>query len=120
MSFTNEEADAFVQHHIDVWNSHSLNDILDLYAADVELVSPLAANVVGSDVVRGREELSTYFSTALERHPELRFEVVDVLRGLNTVTIYMRSIGGALVCDVLFIESGKIRKVLAHYSTSDS
>ena len=119
MPWTPEEAAKFAQHHIEVWNRHELEDILDLYSADVELTSPLAEQVVGSAVVHGRDELRRYFGTALQANPSLQFELVDVLRGLDTVTIYMRSIGGRLVADVLFVDAdGLIEKVLAHYSCS--
>jgi ketosteroid isomerase-like protein len=119
LPWTPEEAVTFAQHHLEVWNKHDLDEILDLYSPDVELTSPLAEQVVGSAVVRGRDGLRHYFGTALQANPSLHFELVDVLRGLDTLTIYMRSIGGRLVADVLFVNSdGLIEKVLAHYSCS--
>jgi SnoaL-like domain len=119
LAWTPEETLTFARHHIEVWNTHELENILDLYSADVELTSPLAEQVVGSAVVHGRDGLRQYFGTALQANPGLHFELVDVLRGLDTVTIYMRSIGGRLVADVLFIDAdGLIDKVLAHYSCS--
>lgn len=121
MLLTDQGAVAFVEHHVDVWNKHDLEDILQLYTEDVELVSPFAAKVVGSDVVRGRDGLREYFGTALARNPDLRFEVVDVLRCVDSVTIYMRSVGGRMVAEVLFVnDEGLIRKVLAHYTCSAS
>ena len=57
MAWTEQEAISVVEHHITVWNKHNLEDILDLYTEDVELVSPFADQVVGSYVVRGREGL---------------------------------------------------------------
>ncbi|HZB32745.1 MAG TPA: nuclear transport factor 2 family protein [Streptosporangiaceae bacterium] len=117
MPWTEQEAVAFVQHHVEVWNKHDLEEILQLYAEDVELTSPFAGQMVGSDVVRGRDGLRAYFGTALARNPDLRFEIVDVLRCLDSVTIYMRSVGGRMVAEVLFVDGdGLISKVLAHYS----
>jgi len=119
MPWTGQEAVAFVEHHIEVWNKHDLEEILQLYTEDVELVSPFAGQVVGSDVVRGREGLRKYFGTALARNPDLRFEIVDVLRCVDSVTIYMRSVGGRMVAEVLFVnDEGLISKVLAHYTCS--
>jgi ketosteroid isomerase-like protein len=119
MPWTEQEAVAFVEHHIEVWNRHDLEEILQLYTEDVELVSPFAGQVVGRDVVRGREGLREYFGTALARNPNLEFEIVDVLRCVDSVTIYMRSVGGRMVAEVLFVnDEGLISKVLAHYTCS--
>ncbi|HEX3782141.1 MAG TPA: nuclear transport factor 2 family protein [Pseudonocardiaceae bacterium] len=119
MPWTAEAAIAYVDHHVGVWNSHDLDEIVALYGKDVELVSPLAEEVVGAPVVRGRDELRHYFGTALKANPELRFEVLDVLRGEDSITFYMRGIGGRKVAEVLFIDAdGLIGKVFAHYSCS--
>jgi hypothetical protein len=117
MAWSAADAVAFVDHHIEVWNSHRLDDIVALYAEDADLLSPLAATVTGSEVVRGRDALRDYFSRALTAYPDLRFEVLDVLRGVESVTIYMRGAGGKLVAEVLFIDPDRlVRRVVAHYS----
>jgi ketosteroid isomerase-like protein len=117
MPWTPEDAIAYVDHHVEVWNRHDLDEILALYAEDVELTSPLARDVVGSATVRGHEALRDYFGTALKANPDLRFEVHDILRGEDTITFYMRSVGGRMVAEVLFINpDGRIGKVFAHYS----
>ena len=121
MSWTPADAIAYVDHHVAVWNRHDLDEIVALYAEDVELTSPLARDVVGSAVVRGRDGLREYFGTALKANPELRFEVHDVLRGEDSITFYMTSLGGRMVAEVLFINpDGLIGKVFAHYSCERS
>ena len=117
MPWTPQDAIANVEHHVEVWNQHNLDNILALYADDVELTSPLAVDVVGSAVVRGRDGLREYFGTALKANPDLRFVVHDVLRGEDSITFYMSSLGGRKVAEVLFINpDGLIGKVVAHYS----
>src|SRR5437879_10761475 len=112
MSWTPEDAIAYVDHHVEVWNRHNIDEILALYAEDVELTSPLAVDVVGTPVVRGREGLRGYFGTALKANPDLRFVVHDVLRGQESITFYMSSLGGRKVAEVLFINpDGLIEKV---------
>jgi ketosteroid isomerase-like protein len=124
--WTPADAIAYVDHHVDVWNRHDLDKIVALYAEDVELTSPLARDVVGSAVVRGRDGLREYFGTALKANPELRFEVHDVLRGEDSITFTAsfslgNSIGGRMVAEVLFINpDGLIGKVVAHYSCERS
>jgi steroid delta-isomerase-like uncharacterized protein len=117
MTWTPADAIAYVERHIEVWNRHDVDEILALYAEDVELTSPLAVDVVGSAVVRGRDELREYFSTALKANPDLKFVLHDVLRGEDSITFYMSSLGGRKVAEVLFINpDGLIGKVFAHYS----
>lgn len=119
MAWTDHDAQTFVRHHIEVWNTHDLEQIVRLYSPDIELVSPFAGQTMGSDVVQGHDGLEKYFGTALAANPDLRFEVVDVLRCVDTVTIHMRSVGGRMVAEVLFVgDDGLITKVLAHYSAA--
>lgn len=117
MSWTSEDAIAYVAHHVEVWNRHNVEEIVALYAEDVELTSPLAVDVVGTALVRGRDGLREYFGTALKANPDLQFVVHDVLRGEDSITFYMSSLGGRKVAEVLFINpDGLIGKVFAHYS----
>ena len=117
MAWSEADAVAYVHHHIDTWNSHDLDRIVGLYAEDAELLSPLAASVTGSETVRGHAELRGYFQRALVVYPDLKFEIVDILRGVEGVTIYMRGAGGALVAEVLVINADRrVQRVLAHYS----
>jgi ketosteroid isomerase-like protein len=117
MAWSADDAVAFAEHHIAVWNKHQLDDIVKLYADDAELFSPLAATVTGSEVVRGATALREYFARALTAYPDLTFEALDVLRGVDSVTIYMRGAGGKLVAEVLFINADRrVQRVVAHYS----
>ena len=52
----------------------------------VVFTSPLAIRIVeGSDgVIRGKEELRSYWSEGLRRNPDLRFEIEDLYLGVNT------------------------------------
>lgn len=121
MLWTAEDAVSFAEHHIAVWNRRDPHEIVELYAENVELTSPFAEQVVGTPVVRGRDGLREYFGRAVDANPGLRFEIVDVLRGLDGITLYMRGVGGRLVADVLVVNAdGLIEKVSAHYSCSPS
>ncbi|CAL9652757.1 hypothetical protein SUDANB15_06653 [Streptomyces sp. enrichment culture] len=66
MPRTEQEAVAFVEHHIEVRNEHDLEEILRLCTEDAEPASPFAGQAAGSDVVRGREARA---STPAPRRP---------------------------------------------------
>ena len=118
MTMTNAEAVRFAEHHVAVWNTHDLDRIVDLYAEDAELHSPLAATLTGGGAIVGREALRRYFASALERYPALRFQLIDTLVGTNSVTLYFRGAGERLVAEVLVLSANdaRIQKVFAHYS----
>lgn len=114
---TNDEAKTFAEKHVAVWNTHDMERIIDLYSEDVELASPLAATLTGGSVLKGRGALRGYFASALERYPDLEFKLVDTLLCVDSVTLYFKSINDQMVAEVLFLdESGRVRKVFAHYA----
>src|SRR5215213_10499431 len=111
------EAEDFALKHVSVWNRHDLDEIVQLYTEDVELVSPLAGRVAGGTTVAGREALRAYFAAALQRYPELEFRLIDVLTCVDTVTLYYWGAGEKVVAEVLTVgPDHRISRVLAHYS----
>src|SRR2546423_11139291 len=84
---TDKEAQEFAQHWVAAWNSHNLDEIMSHYAADVVLVSPVAARILNdpSGTVKGREAVHAYFRRGLEAYPNLTFELIDVMWGLSSV-----------------------------------
>jgi len=70
---TEIEAHDFAHHWVQAWNSHDLDTILSHYAADVILVSPVAAKLLDnpSGKVIGMEVLRAYFTRGLESYSEL-------------------------------------------------
>jgi len=113
---TAQEAWDFARHHVEVWNSHDLDAILELYTEDAELCSPLAAIVKTPPILTGRAELRDYFGRGLKTYPDLRFEIIDVFRGPLGVTIHYVGAGRVRVAEVLFLTAErKIERVFAHY-----
>jgi hypothetical protein len=112
-------AHAIAHTTIEAWNSHDLERILEHYADDVVLVSPVAAERLGdpSGTVRGKAALRVYFSKALEAYPNLRFDLKDVMWGLSSVVLYYANQRGTMTGEFMEIDpAGKISKVVANYS----
>jgi hypothetical protein len=60
-------------------------------------------------VVRGKAALREYWSFALAKIPDLRFEVLGVYAGVSTLVINYRNQLGRLVCEVLTVnERGEV------------
>ena len=99
----------FARRWNDAWNAHDVDAVLDLFHDDVTFTSPLAARLLpeSGGVVQGKEELRHYWSTALAERPELRFELVGVQAGVDTLLIVFRHPGGPERVDVLRLRNGK-------------
>lgn len=113
-----EFAEKFARHWIAAWNGHDLEMILSHYADDFEMSSPYIARIAGepSGKLRGKAAVAAYWSAALERMPDLRFELVDILLGVESVTLYYRGARG-MAAEVFFFDSrGMVIRAYAHYA----
>jgi ketosteroid isomerase-like protein len=110
-------ARGFAEEWIAAWNSHELAEILNHYEEDVELTSPVALKLTGDGTVRGKAALGEYFAMGLKAYPELRFELIEVLWGLETlVLVYRNNVRGNKTAEVVRISTaGKIDRVWANY-----
>lgn len=77
--------------------------MLSHFTEDVTFTSPVAARIVnGSEgVVRGKAALRSYWREGLARIPDLRFDLVGVHVGVDTIVINYRNRNGGLVSEVL-------------------
>jgi hypothetical protein len=85
------------------WNSHDLDRIMSHFADNVVFRSPVAAGLLGGcdGTIRGKDALRVYFAEGLRRFPDLRFEIVEVYVGIDTIVINYRNQSGRLVNEVL-------------------
>ncbi|MET0793592.1 MAG: nuclear transport factor 2 family protein [Polyangiaceae bacterium] len=110
------EALEFGRKHVQVWNRHDLDAIVEQYTETAELVSPLANVLRGDSTIRGRAALREYFARGLEKYPELEFEIIDTFRCQASVTLLYYGAGRKRVAEVMFLrEDHKIERVFAHY-----
>ena len=111
-------AQRFAADWIAAWNSHDLERILTHYEDDFEMSSPIIPALAGepSGKLRGKAAVGAYWAKALQRAPRLRFELVTVLAGVDSVTVYYKGHRG-LSAEVLhFSPVGKVRAAFAHYA----
>ena len=111
-------AEKFAKEWIAAWNSHDLQRILEHYEDDFEMSSPIIATLVGepSGTLRGKAAVASYWAKALQKMPNLHFELLTVLVGVDSVTVYYKGHRG-LSAEVLhFGPRGKVRAAFAHYA----
>jgi len=116
---TKEEAWKLANEWIAAWNAHDLDAILAHYEEGIELTSPAAAQLLGraDGKVVGKANLRAYFKRGLEAYPELRFELEDVLWGLNSVVLCYKNQKGTRTAEFMEVSaSGKAMRVVANYN----
>ena len=104
---------------ISAWNRGDLDAIMEHYAENVEFRSPLIIRRLGipSGRIDGKEHLRAYFANGLETVKNLRLELLQVLLGVDGITIYYRRESGAQIAEVVVLdEQGKAVNVRVHYS----
>lgn len=116
---TKEEANHFAREWIEAWNSHDLERVLSHYTGDFEMSSPFIVGFTGEPLgtLQSKESVRAHWQIALERIPDLHFELIEVLTGVSSITIYHKAVLGKRATEVFFLnENGKVFKALAHYN----
>ena len=115
---THEQARAFAQDWISAWNAHDLDRVLRHYAEDFEMASPYIADIAGepSGRLKGKPRVRAYWQAALDRIPDLHFELLEVFAGVDSLVIRYRSVSGRICAEVLVLgATGLVRSAVAHY-----
>jgi ketosteroid isomerase-like protein len=107
----------FAGHWVEAWNARDLPSILSHYSEDFQMSSPYIVQIANepSGTLKGRNAVAAYWSTALEKMPALHFELLQVLVGTDSVTIYYRGVRGLAAEVFFFNEGGLVVKACAHY-----
>ncbi|VAW32097.1 hypothetical protein MNBD_CHLOROFLEXI01-5326 [hydrothermal vent metagenome] len=116
---TEKQAKTLANHWIESWNTHDLEQIMSHYDENIILISPVAATILNDPigVIFGKTALRAYFKKGLEAYPELNFQLIDVLWGLNSVMLYYINQKGTKTAEFMEIGlTGKVSKVVANYN----
>jgi hypothetical protein len=113
-------AEHFAADWVEAWNAHDLERILAHYGDDFEMSSPVIVQVAGepSGTLRGKLAVGAYWRKALQLIPDLRFELLSVLVGVGSITLYYKGARGRLAAEVFhFGPDRKVVKAFAHYAS---
>ncbi len=113
-------AEAFAKEWVEAWNSRQLDAILSHYADKVQFTSPFIVKLMNepSGTITGKDKLRPYFEKGLQAYPDLHFELIEVLEGVDSVILYYLSVKNLMAAEVMFFdEKGKISRVVAHYNS---
>jgi len=112
------QAEEFAVEWIDAWNAHDLERVLSHYTDEFELSSPfiISQEHEPSGVLKGKNKIRAYWQSALARFPDLRFELIGIFSGAQSVAIYYKAVLGKTGMEVfIFDENRKVCRSVAHY-----
>ena len=100
------------------WNNRDLDAIMSHYAEDAAFSSPtvVARWKLADGWLHGKAKLRDNFAIGIKA-PDLHFELIDVLLGVNAMCVVYRRETGMLVSDLVeFDEHGHHKRVVACYA----
>ncbi len=112
-------AHQFAEEWINAWNAHDLDRILAHYADDFEMSSPLIVERMKekSGTLKGKTAVRPYWQIGLDATPPLKFELIDIFVGVDSITLYYRRTNGKTAAETLIFNArGQVFKGMAHYS----
>ena len=106
-----DEAMAFAEHWVQAWNEHDVEAVLAHFADDAVFTSPLATRIFpgSGGVVHGKDALRQYWNAGVQGNPALRFELLGVYAGVDTLVIRFRNEQGADRLEVLTFDGDLVR-----------
>lgn len=114
-----EDVQEFAKEWVKAWNSHDMNTILSHYAEDVEITTPMIKWSLGRDngCLKGKKEVGDYWRKALDKMPDLHFELIDSTKSVHSIALYYKSVMNKRSIEVMYFnEEGAISQVIAHYT----
>lgn len=122
MKISREWAKSFADEWIRAWNNKDIEAIIHHYTDSVVFSSPfiLKSQLDGTGTIHGKNELRKYFNRALEKNPDLHFDLKYTLVGIKSITlIYIRK-QTMLASEVMILnDQGKVIEGLSHYPVDD-
>ena len=112
-------AQRFAAEWIGAWNRHDLDLVLAHYADDFEMNSPVIRQIADepSGRLSGKPVVRAYWAKALTLIPDLHFELLTVLVGVDSITLHYRGAKGRLAAEVFhFNADGQVVRAFAHYA----
>ncbi len=109
----------FAERWIKSWNSHDLDNILSHYTDDFEITTLMIKMALGLDTgtLKGKKAIGGYWAKALEKFPNLHFELYEAAGGVNSIVLYYKSVMEKKAIEVMFFnDESKVYKVIAHYT----
>jgi ketosteroid isomerase-like protein len=111
-------AEEFANNWLTAWNSKDVERISEYYSDEIFFASPAVEEMTGyqDGILLKKSEFKNMCSKIFQEIPELRYSLVAVAVGINSLTMHYKSSQFDLVADVVKFDSGwKITKSQTYY-----
>jgi hypothetical protein len=103
---------------LDDWNNRNLEKVMTHYADDVKFYSSTVIRrwneVEGK--LEGKVAVERHFRKGLEEMPDIHFEFLSILYGIESIILFYKRETGILAADfVMFNKEGKVKEVRTYY-----
>ncbi len=116
-------AEAFAREWVDAWNAHDIERILSHYTDDFEMTSPLIVErkLSPNGRLKGKDAIRSYWGKGLAATPNLRFDLLNVMIGVNSLGIFYRSVTAkrTVIERIEFNDQRRAMRAEALYGPSD-
>lgn len=122
MNITKQFARSFAHEWIQAWNTKDVEAILNHYKVNIVFSSPFILKSQLNDIgtIYGKTELRKYFERALEKNPDLHFDLKHVMVGIKSITLIYTRKKTMLASEVMILnDEGKITEGLSHYPVEE-
>lgn len=110
----------FANEWIKAWNAHDLDKVLSHYSDDFSIETPMALKLLpeSKGLIIGKDNVRKYWKLGIEKIPNLKFEIIDLLIGVNGLTIYyINTATNKRSVEVMhFNSANKVEKVIVNYT----
>lgn len=108
----------FATEWIESWNTHDLDRVLSHYSDDFKMSSPVIIQVAGepSGTLKGKDAVRAYWAKAMTLAPDLHFELITTLVGVNSITLYYKGVRSLSAEVFHFGPDQKVIRAYAHYA----
>ena len=109
---------AFAADWLAAWNAHDIEAVLAHFHEDACFVSPIAQQLIpdSQGSLKGKAAIRAYWTLALAKVPDLRFALLGVYGGVDSLVIHYQNQKGVMVNEVLLLRDGKVAQGYATYA----
>src|SRR5262249_20575278 len=122
MKITKQFAKSFADQWIYAWNNKDIEAIMSHYDDNVLFLSPfiLKTQINNQGMIHGKSELRKYFERALEKNPDLHFDLKHIMVGVKSITlIYIRKKIMLASEAMILNDERKVVEGLSHYPVDE-